>query len=77
MPAVPMLKATLGEWRTVLAAARYFEEHLSTVVPQMGEEDEDLVMYDHLERLEHIIPSFERQLNEFFEREDADAARLK
>ena len=61
----PTLKATLSEWRTVMAAVQQYRDHLAQLVPNIEDEDEQLVAYDHLERLDRIIPSFELQLDEY------------
>ena len=47
-----------------MEALRYYEKHLDAVVFPLGEDDESLVQYDHLERLQRIIPNFEHQMKE-------------
>ena len=64
MPSDSGYKTTWGEWQTVLAALRHYKEHLSSFVQQTENEDEELVAYDHLERLDHIIPTIESRLSE-------------
>jgi hypothetical protein len=64
MPVNPAFKASLAEWRTVLAAVRHYREHLAATAPGIENEDKQLIAYDDVERLDRIIPNFERQLNE-------------
>ena len=69
MPASPVFQATLGEWRTVLEALRHYRQHLERAAPRMSGEDgpseEGLVAYDHLERLEGLLPKLEAQLQAY------------
>lgn len=65
MPNNPAFKATLAEWRTVMAAIVQYKEFLSESAPKIEDEDDQLIAYDHLERLDRLIPSFERQLDEY------------
>ena len=71
----PALKATLAEWRTVLAAARHYKEHLLATAPDIADEDEQLVAFDHVERLDRLVPNLERQLQAIVERESSGARR--
>jgi hypothetical protein len=64
MPINPAFKASLAEWRTVLAAVRHYREHLAATAPAIENEDKQLIAYDDMERLDRIIPNFERQLDE-------------
>lgn len=64
MPVNPAFKASLAEWRTVLAAVRHYREHLAATAPTIEDEDKQLIAYDDIERLDRIAPSFERQLSE-------------
>ena len=54
-------KATVAEWRTVIESMKHFREHLRHQVKQIKDEDEQNLMYDEIERLESLIPDFERQ----------------
>lgn len=64
MPVNPAFKATVAEWRTVLAAVRHYREHLASIAPSIENEDQQLIAYDDIERLDRITPSFDRQLKE-------------
>ena len=67
MPVNPAFKATLAEWRTVLAAVQHYREHLASIAPNIEDEDKQLIAYDDMERLDRIAPSFDRQLNEYIQ----------
>ena len=56
MPANPTLIASLAEWRTVMAALQHYRVYLAQTAPDIEDEDAQLVSYDHLERLERIVP---------------------
>lgn len=53
----PAFTASLPEWRTVISAIEQYKEHLARTAANLESEDEQLVTYDHMERLERIIPS--------------------
>jgi hypothetical protein len=55
MPANPAFHATLAEWRTVLADVRQYKDHLASIAPNIEDEDQQLVAWDHIQRLDHII----------------------
>jgi hypothetical protein len=55
------IKATIGEWRTVLAALEAHMKHLATIVKSIEDEDKQCEIYDDLERLERMIPDFKNQ----------------
>lgn len=76
MPANPTFKASYPEWRTVIDALHQYAKHLEAIGPTIKEEDEDkwLLIYDDLERLDRIIPSFERQWQEYMDQIDATLA---
>ena len=65
MPNNPAFKATRAEWRTVMAAIVRYKEFLGEGAPKIEGEDDKLIAYDHIERLDRLIPSFERQLDEY------------
>ncbi len=60
----PGFNARIGEWRTILMSLRYTHDHLVVDLPSIADEDEHLIAYDHLERLEMLIPRIESELNE-------------
>ncbi len=64
MPVNPASKANLAERRTLLDAAQHYRTHLDLAAPQMENENEELVAYDEIERLDMIIPRLERELTE-------------
>ncbi len=74
MPVKPRFSANIGEWRTVISALRYYQQHLDATLPESYETDEDFIRYDDFERLERIIPSFDRQLDEYITEAGSDPA---
>ena len=75
MPNNPTLKARLPEWNTVLDALRFYSKHLEERRESLdGDTDEYLLVGDDLQRLDALIPSFERQIKEL--NEQAIAASL-
>jgi len=68
MPHNPTLKARLPEWNTVLDALRFYRTHLDERLKTIDDESEEyLLVYDDLERLAGLIPSFEKQMSELSE----------
>ncbi len=66
MTARPGFYALLGEWRTILMSLHYTRDHLTAAVKNRDEEgDEHLVYYDHLERLDSLIPRIEHALHTY------------
>ncbi len=62
----PGFYALLGEWRTILMSLHYTRDHLGIAVQRTDEEQEEhLVIYDHLERLDHLIPRIRQGLDEY------------
>ena len=72
MPVKPMFSANIGEWRTVISALRHYQQHLDVSLPESYETDEDFIRYDDFERLERLIPSFDRQLAAYLQEPDTD-----
>ncbi len=68
MPVSPAFKANLAEWRTLLDAAKHYRNYLDAAAPQMTDENNELVAYDEIERLDMIIPRMDRELNEHLRR---------
>ena len=65
MPNNPTLKARLPEWHTALYALRFYRTHLDERLKTLDDESEEyLLVYDDLERLAGLIPSFEKQVCE-------------
>ena len=73
MPANPTFKASYAEWSTVLDALHNYAAHLASTISGIEDEDKHLIAYDDLERLDRIIPSFERQFQAYM---DQTAAAL-
>ncbi len=73
MPANPTFKASYAEWRTVLDALHHYAAHLAATISGVEDADKHLIAYDDLERLDRIIPSFERQFQTYM---DQTAAAL-
>ena len=68
MPHNPTSKARWPEWNTVLAALRFYRTHLEERLKTLDDESEGyLLVYDDLERLAGLIPSFEKQISELSE----------
>ncbi len=74
MPVKPMFSANIGEWRTVISALRHYQQHLDESLPETYETDEEFIRYDDFERLERLIPSFDRQLAAYIQEADSDFA---
>ncbi len=70
MPSKPGFKAHLGEWRTIIMALHYTRDHLTLAAPAVDNEEEQLIVYDHLERLDRLIPRMELELNEELSHDD-------
>ena len=72
----PAFKASLSEWRTLLDAAQHYRAYLDTTAPQMENENEELVAYDEIERLDMIIHRLDRELRENLELAANEALKL-
>lgn len=55
-------KASISEWRVALDALRFYKKHLLSVVGGIEDEERQNMVYDDLERIERMIPDFEKQL---------------
>ncbi len=58
-----------------LAAVRHYREHLAATTPGIESEDKQPIACDDMERLNRIIPNFERQLNEETQQQKTTLAR--
>ena len=53
MPSNPAFTASIGEWRTVVAALRHYQQYLDAALP---------TEFDDFERLDRLVPNFTKQL---------------
>ncbi len=68
MPHNPALKARWPEWTLILDSLRFYRIYLDERLKNLDDESEEyLLVYDDLERLAGIIPSFETQLKQLSE----------
>jgi len=58
----PTFQALQKDWPTVIAALRHYRDYLTSI--KEPDEEKDLLIYDQIENLDRIIPSFEKQLAE-------------
>jgi hypothetical protein len=55
----PTFQALKRDWPTVIAALRHYRDYLTSI--KEPDEEKDLLIYDQIENLDRIIPSFEKQ----------------
>jgi hypothetical protein len=74
MPTSPTSKISVSEWRTALAAGRHYREYLAATAPGIQDEDQQLVAFDDIERIDRIIRSLDYQMGEEQHKQGASPA---
>ena len=64
MPNSLSFSGIIGEWRTLILAMHYTRDHLAATVHAIEDEDEQNIIFDHISRLDGLIPEFESKLSD-------------